>query len=164
MNMNCSNIRTSASRQQGFTLIELMVVVVIVALITAIAIPSYRNHVIKANRAAAEGFMLQIANKEEQVVMDMRSYVAVANNAAFPAVPAAGGLGLAVPSDVATNYTISVALVAGPPPGYMITAVPTNPPQNDTLCQTLTLDATGAKGIAATAGTAPTGTVPVCWK
>lgn len=154
--------------QRGFTLIELMIVVAILAIIVAVALPSYRQHVIKTNRSAAESFMHQIANKEEQVMLDMRNYGSVGQNTYFANPPQIGsatsGLGLRIPPDVASNYQLSVAASApgGAPPGYIITAVPNNPPQNDPLCQTLTLDYQGTKACTGTGCTG--GAFQVCWQ
>lgn len=133
----------------GFTLIEVMVVVVIVAILAAVAIPSYRQHVVRTNRATAEGFMMQAANKEEQIMMDMRAYVAVTANANFANQPTAAspGLNMPMPNDISRNYNITIAVDnAATPPSYVITATPVGRQStDDTLCGVLTLDRTGAK-------------------
>lgn len=159
--MRCTHKRSPRPDSRGFTLVELMIVVALVAILAAVVIPSYRSHVIKTNRAAAEGFMSQVANKEEQIMLDMRGYVGVASTAAFGSAPPTG-LSLTVPTSVSNNYNLSVtASAAGVvPPTYTITATPINPPQNDTLCQTLTLDNTGTKGVTGGA----TGGVDTCWQ
>ena len=54
------------STQQGFTLIELMIVVAIVAILAAVAIPSYQQYVVKSNRSAAQSHLLSVDNKQEQ--------------------------------------------------------------------------------------------------
>ena len=147
--------------QRGFTLIEVMVVVAIVAILAAIAVPSYRDYIIKSNRAAATSFMLQAANREEQIMLDMRSYVAVASaagNANFPTAPTTG-INLSVPPNVTKFYTLSIATPSAST--YTITAAPIGSQlTDDTICGTLGLDQTGQKGkmVSGTLTAAPT-----CW-
>jgi len=97
-------------RQRGFTLIEMMIVVVVVGILAAIALPAYRSQVIKANRSAGQQFMHDVAIREQQVLLDIRNYVAVAWNN-FANAPTAGspGVNLTVPSNTAGNYTFLVA-------------------------------------------------------
>lgn len=146
--------------QKGFTLIEVMVVVIIVAILASVAYPSYLDHILKSKRAAAQGFMMSVANKEEQIMLDSRCYVSVAGNADFPKDPANAppGLNLAVPLDVSSHYNVVVVAGACGTPTYAITATPTSPAQQkDLKCAKLTLDQTGNKGITGT------GSVQDCW-
>ena len=48
-------------RVKGFTLVELMITVAIVAILAAIAIPSYNQYVLRANRAEAQGELMQLS-------------------------------------------------------------------------------------------------------
>jgi type IV pilus assembly protein PilE len=128
------------TRQKGFTLIELMIAVAVIAILAAIALPSYEGQMRKSRRASAQAFMADVAQREQARFLDVRSYVAVANNAAFPAA-----LGISVPSEVSGFYTVSVATVAGPPPGFTITATPTGKQVPD---GTLVMDNLGNKSRA----------------
>ena len=118
---------------KGFSLIELMIVVVIVGIISAIAIPQYSQYVIRGNRAAAQSFMLDVSNREKQYMLDARSYA-----------DSLATLVMTPPVDVSRNYTITIAAPAGTPPTYTITATPVagSKQAND---GNLTLDDTGAK-------------------
>ena len=100
-------------RSRGFTLIELMATVAVVGILAAIAYPSYLQYVRKANRSAAQSFMLTIAGKEEQYILDARSYTATIGT---------GGLALTAPTETTGRYTFSVTVAAGPPPTFTITA------------------------------------------
>ena len=127
--------RIAPARAAGFTLIEVMAVVVIMAILAAIAYPSYQAYIIRANRSAAQQFMLSIASREEQYVIDARAYTATIG---------AGGLNLTQPAETTARYTFAVTVSAGPPPGYTISATPIGPQASDGPAD-LTLDNLGVK-------------------
>jgi type IV pilus assembly protein PilE len=107
----------SLKRTGGFTLIELMIVVVIISILAAIAYPSYQDSVRKGRRSAAQAFLMEAANKQQQYLTDTRTY---ALGAGF-----LGTLSISAPSDVTKFYTLSVLpAVATTPPSFTLIATP----------------------------------------
>lgn len=119
--------------QKGFSLMELMIAVVIIGILTAVALPSYQNFVVKGNRAAAQAFMMDVANREKQYLLDARAYAATL-----------GALGMTVPADVGQHYTSITIAVTSAPPTFTITATPTSSQQASDGALTLSSD--GTKG------------------
>ena len=106
---------------RGFTLIEVMVVVVIVAILAAIGFPSYQSHLRKSARASAQTAMMQIADRQSQYLLDARNYAVGAT--------ALTALNVTVPADVTVKYTVTVVAADGTdtpstPPTYTIRATP----------------------------------------
>lgn len=58
----------------GFTLIELMIVVVVIGILAAIGFPSYQDYVRRGHRSSAEQIIMEIASKESQYILDARAY------------------------------------------------------------------------------------------
>jgi type IV pilus assembly protein PilE len=138
---------------RGFTLIELMITVAIIAILAAVAYPSYTRYIARAKRSAAASFMLNVQSKQEQFMLNSRSYFDVDGTAG----KTWAARGITVPSEVSDNYTVTVALDAGPPPGYIITAVPKDAQAAvDAMCGNLVLNNTGAKSVS--------GTATDCWQ
>jgi type IV pilus assembly protein PilE len=103
-------------KSKGFTLIELMIVVAVVGILAMIALPAYQQHVIRANRSAAQTYMLHIASIEEQYMLDAHEYTTTA--------PGGVSWDSERPSEVVGVYNFSVSTTSGPPPGFTITATP----------------------------------------
>lgn len=99
---------------RGFTLIELMISVAIVGVLVAIAYPSYTNSLIKGNRANAKSFLLEVAQKQQQFLLDNRAYGTDAEIKAL----------LAEPKEFTNFYTLTVTPIPGPPPGFTAKATP----------------------------------------
>ena len=144
----------------GFTLIELMIVVAIIAILAAIAYPSYINYITKTHRVAAEGCLSEYANYMERYYTTNLRYdqtsttPTVLNNATtWPQFDCA------TPQQTGANYNYRFAANSPSPAAYTIQAVPINAQlTRDTQCGTLTLDQTGARNIVN-----GTGTVDQCW-
>ncbi len=125
------------TKQRGFTLIELMIVVVIVGILAAIVYPSYTQHVVKANRVAAQAQMMDIANRQQQFLLANRSYVSKTDLEAS---------GYSLPADVSARYSYAITLGAGAVPSYTITFTPSGAQADDGA---LTLNNEGVKTPAA---------------
>ena len=133
---------------QGFTLIELMITVAIVAILAAVAYPSYTRYITRSNRTAAQGAMLELSNLQQRHLLDARSYAADL-----------AALNWTVPANVQGNYTITTGPKTGTAlPGFTITATPIgNQLAGDGACGTLGIDEAGVKSASGTSGVAG------CW-
>ena len=102
----------------GFSLLELMIVVAIIAILAAIGYPSYQDHLRKGRSAAAQAFVLETASREQQYLLDARSYAVGAD--------AIAALSLSVPAEVSAFLHGHGRPVDPPkiPPTYLISAVP----------------------------------------
>lgn len=124
------------ARIGGFTLIELMVVVAVIGILASLAVPSYHDYVRRAARRAAQGFMLDVANREQQFFLDNRAFTDKFDST---------GLKVSAPVETSGRYTFVIDLTtpAGPPPCFTITATAQNEQVKDGT--PITLDCRGAK-------------------
>jgi type IV pilus assembly protein PilE len=138
----------SARRQHGFTLIELMIVVTIIGLLAAVAVPAYQDYVRKGNRAVAKTKLMELAARQEQYFSDNKVYAAdltLLGVAANPMSVDARGSWVAVGSTAAL-YTISAA-TSNANMSFTLTATATGGQSSDSAkCATLTLSETGLRG------------------
>ena len=140
--MNPYRRPSGAPVSAGFTLIEAMIAVAIVAILAAVAFPSYTDYVRRGKRATAQAALMELASRQQAYLLDRRVYTSDLSALAF-----------AAPSEIAGDYTFSV-------PGFDATAVPPRFTVQATPSAalqargelTLTVDETGVKTPADTSG------------
>ncbi|MFQ3353560.1 MAG: type IV pilus assembly protein PilE [Arenicella sp.] len=104
----------------GFDLVEILIVITIIGILASIAYPSYQQYIVKANRAAAQQFLLEAASVQHQYFLANNGN-GYANQEALIGPNAL----LSTPSNVSNHYGISVALNATTNlPSFSITATP----------------------------------------
>lgn len=135
----------SARSQRGFTLIEVMIVVVIVGILAAIALPSYRDYVLRGNRAQGQALLMEAAARQERFYAQNSAYVTDNANKANLKVNEGAYDDL---------YVLSVGSAANDG-GYTLTATQQF---SDAGCGNLTLNARGSKGKTGTKA------VEECWR
>jgi type IV pilus assembly protein PilE len=154
---------TRRSAPPGFSLIELMVVVGIVSILAAIAIPSYMTYVRQSRRVEAKTALLDAAGREERWLST--------NPAAYTQAP--GNLGYTVfPATVGTGYyTINVCSPACAPSAllgvltYTVIATPVAAlsQNNDTQCTRFAVDSAGQQYAADATTTYTAAAQAYCW-
>ena len=139
-------ISNQQKRQHGMNLIELLVVVAIVAILGAVAYPSYVQHIVDTKRTAATNILLQVADRQQQFFMDNKSYAADLTNLGFGANPLiVGDDGREVAAgDSQSVYSVTLANIGVTT--FTATAAPLNGQlTRDTECGSMVLDQSGSR-------------------
>ena len=135
------------NKTSGFTLIELMIVVVIIGILLAIALPSYQGYTLRSHRADAHASLVDIAARQERFVAQ--------NNTYTTEISANTGLGIGSTTSREGYYNMTVSACGGGTIAtcYVVTATATGSQVNDTACVAITYDSTGERS----------GTTAACW-
>lgn len=139
-------------RQRGYTLVEIMAAVAIIAILSSMALASYSEHVSRSQRVAARAVMLEAASWMERRFSVHHSYLG--NNNQVPVLPVSLSRS---PQAGAARYAINLASGQTRAAAYQLHAAPAAPAVAD-KCGTFTLDHTGARGLIGN-----TASLAECW-
>jgi type IV pilus assembly protein PilE len=131
-------MRHRRNKVTGFTLIELMIVIIVVAVLATIAMPSYRQYVLRTHRTEAKRTLLDVAVAQEKFYLQNNSY---AGPSALENAPPSG-LGI---SGTTEHGHYAVAITAGGVGAFSATATAQGAQADDSRCATFTIDQTGSR-------------------
>lgn len=142
---------STGARSAGFTLIEVMIVVVIVSILVAVALPAYQGSLQKGRRSDAMSGLLDASNRQQQFMLDQGRYTIDMRELGYAANPSITEEG---------HYSISAVACGGGAIGncFELTATPRagSPQAQDTRCTSFTLDSFGTRTATGT-------TAAECW-
>lgn len=135
-------------------MVELMIAVVVISILAAIAVPSYRRHLLRTQRSDATAALLRIQSAQEKHLVQKGKYTADLSSAS-----PAGGLGLHTISEQGF-YKLTVGLTRT---GYIASAsaIANKGQADDTQCATFTLNENGQRGAVDVSGADRT---TECWR
>jgi type IV pilus assembly protein PilE len=145
-----TSMSSRAASSRGFTLVELMVTIMVVAILAAIAIPSYSSQIRKSRRTEARNALLDAAAREERFFATHNLYTQTATDLGYAAFPATVG---------SSYYTLNVTCNdKSCTTGFTATALPTGMQQKDTACTAFTVNQTGLQTATGSSNASTT-----CW-
>jgi type IV pilus assembly protein PilE len=142
------HVKRPRSSEGGFTLIELMITVAIVAILGTIAMTSYTSQIQKSRRTDGRSAVMDLAGREEKLFSTVNAYSATASDLGY-----AG----AFPMTVGSNYYSIDVTIGNPPVTFTVTATAINAQAQDTKCATLSVDNFGSQTSTGT------DTAAACW-
>lgn len=152
------NFPVQQKRSFGFTLIELMVVIAIVALLVMVAIPAYDGYVRKTQRSIGKAELMSVMARQEQFFVNNKQYATTLTDLGYTASPYAinrDGDEVAV---TAASRIYQIAISDATVAAFTLQAIPQGSQAKDTQCGTLQITSVGVKSIVDSSGS-----VSDCW-
>ena len=139
-------------RSRGFTLIELMITVAVVAILAAVALPAYKEQVARSKRSDVQALLVEDAGYMQRYYEANNTYLSTGTgaNAISPVLP-----NLQSPKSGIKNYDLSIDSANTSATTFKLKAVPTGSMTGD-KCGTYTIDNLGQKGADQSVAT--------CWR
>jgi len=152
------------NKSHGFTIIELMIVVVVIGVIAAIAIPAYSDYVTRARRADAKKAILALQLAQEKLRANCVFYAQNIGNSNNCGVNSGATTVLGSTSSPDGYYNLTVQAGSASSTAYTLVAVPTGS-QNDPECLNFELEVSGALEFKTNTGTvADANEIATCWQ
>lgn len=132
-------------KRGGFTLIELMIVIAVIAILVAVAMPNYQGYMVRSNRAVGKAELMEVAARQEHYFLNNKQYADDLTDLGYPANPyfidregtAMGAAG---------NSTIyQISLVRPDPLSFSLTLTRQGFQLKDTDCGDFGLDEVGSR-------------------
>jgi len=126
---------------RGFTLVEMLITIAVIAILASVAWPSYESYVRRSKRATAQSALMTIANREQAHLLDLRGYTT-----------SLAALNVSAPQELRGDYAFTIVVDnAVSPRTFVATATPLNlQARNGEL--PLTVSQSGARSPASTRG------------
>lgn len=145
---------------RGFTLMELMIVVAVIGILAAIALPIYSSSVVKSRRSSAQSALLDLSSREERYFAANNAYTA--DLAALGYGVTSGATSMPAPDSKSHYYDVMAPTMTstnGTNSGYTLKAVPATSQVKDLTCYTFTYNNFGVRGNVDPSG----GPLTACW-
>jgi type IV pilus assembly protein PilE len=164
--------RSMNPRSSGFTLVELMIVVLVASILIGVSVPTYQTQVQHSRRTDAKTALLDLAVREEKYLTLNNSYTSTATALGYTSFPVNIGSGYytvnVCPGTATTSTATTVACPSGTSPAtgtsFIVSAIPVagTSQAKDSTCQYFAVDNTGTQFASSTTA-GGTDTTSTCW-